>query len=210
MTPLILKMGEQNLSIGRCKFHVNYCPCHDNKLLQEEAHVFAAIRNKPPELQSHGFSTGRSILAGKNGDIVGLLRELELMAEDNLIFKIVGETRKNRKPLDTGGVYIKVRTTGPLTQVSLPLHSNPHNVVPAFSVFGKFDIISVDEARALGVKVRSIFAPQYEESHARSILTIEELAPAVERKQELEFKKVHTDDDKEAMPVLARRRSLRR
>ena len=99
---------------------------------------------------------------------------------NNTIIMVQATHTRNGSPFKDGCVLLRLRRTAAMLNVVASLPTGPMNVIgDSFSVFqGNADILSVDEARVLGIKVpNGVIDRYFDPDEVNACFALEEIIP---------------------------------
>jgi hypothetical protein len=142
---------------------------------------------------------------GMNPEVVGRFMMNDYDIPDGVILKLFC-TRTLPGQHSTGNVFIRMRAAGPFKEIRAKLADYPKATINEAIFRGRFDVISPEEAAALGARVPVQFAKFYYASAVRAVFNFVELAPAIEEKRVLATKVTSDSFGRETTIVTAKTR----
>lgn len=181
MTPITVTTGKEARDEVYAKQYVFWVP----RSGADECFIGDAAGDSTSGITAMGTVSKVPAITGQNY-LRGSWLTTQVNCPNGAVLKISGTLKAQRLALPrTGNLLVRVREDGPMHRVKFPTLQQPANQQDGTGgsslqwaeVVGRFDILDIAQAEALGVTIKTMFRPSYSE-HAVSIFTIDVLEPA--------------------------------
>lgn len=136
---------------------------------------------------------------GMNPKVVGEWRSVNYEIPDGTVVKIFGDRHVNGVR-SIANQYIRMRANGPFWTIKVRLTEYGKASVDEATFRGRFDVLSPDEAKALGARIMPGLEKFYTRAACGSVFRYEQLAPALVERTVVQTKQV-TNSEGEAVVV---------
>jgi hypothetical protein len=204
MTPIETLTGDINLRYGSAKAFVFYSPRAFNAGAAEQHLGIAA---KSPQTSSvvrkiSPFGIVTPSVSGYAPEVGGKMIRMSYEVANGEVLKVFGQRRAGAGKLTmTACQFLRVRDTAALTEVTVRLLSDPSVTEPFAKVVGRFDLISLEEAKALGVKVLPQFEKMFHQSSVEYLF-----ATRIIDAEKAKVETIQKDDGSTALVTVQKRR----
>lgn len=199
--------GDINAEEGSGKLHVFHSPIGGSVRAGGKETFLAAAIQECPVLGKRGAVTRFPSRKNIQEEIGGKVFHSSYTIAEGEVLKIFGQGRAGgwNAVLRTAVVYIRLRRTGPFHRLKCTVPSAvPDAALREWNVTGRFDILEMECAEALGVKVLPGCRGQGTKAAVTSLFQVEVLAPETCEAVRIGVKTV----EGRSMPVVLRRRRL--
>lgn len=205
---IAITSGKINRRTDLTECYVFYVPTAASPIGQVEAFASKAARDfrgmADAPVRTHGSVLVLPSLTDTPAEIGGNYASVTLAIAEGAVLKIMMRTKTGwNSPWRNATFFIRCRSGAALRKVTCSLPRGNNIAVPGgFSVFGRFDFLTADEAVGLGVRTNA-----YSIEHSRipdmSIVTVE----TIEAEASAPVTVVKTSEGN-SMPVVKRRRAI--
>ncbi len=204
MTPIETLIGEVNLRYGSAKAFVFYSPRIGGAGAAEQ-HL--GIASKSPQTahlvrKLSPFPTITPSVSGYAPEVGGKMIRTSYEVANGEILKVFGQRRAGAGKLTFSACqFLRVRDTAALVELTVRLLSDPSVVEPYAKIVGRFDLITLDEAKSLGIKVLPHFEKMFSQGVVEDLISIRIIDP-----EKAKVETVSKDDGTTAMVTVQKRR----
>lgn len=159
----------------------------------------------------HGVSAQgqRTVIPAVHGGIkeLGEWTNASYNVPERMVLKIFGQKKTQEVSRPTmASMFVQVRETGPLNRVLFRTLGWARAAFQSVLVEGRFDIISADEARALGVGIPAQYAHYATDEYVRRLFTVEQIAAETHARAEVAPRVIENSQGQEVEIATTRRR----
>lgn len=199
--------GEINSEYGSGKCYIFHSPKSVGlRAGRRESYLSQAVQ-ECPELAVKGTNYTHLARNDVRREIGGYVYQSVWQLEDGEVFKLFAKARHGgwNARERTGCLYIQMRADGAMNKVGIKVPNGiPDSVFPVWNTVGRFDVLTLEEAEALGVSVLDIGRVHCSPSSVEALFTVEQLEEEFRTKAKVVLKRVGS----RVMPVTVRKRSL--
>ncbi len=140
--------GQENFSMGSCKFHLFFSP--SSKFRGREVHIAVAARDDSnPSVLAGSFPELLPAAPGYK-DSLGKWTSTRYQLEEGIIVKLFGLVSRDGERI-MASQYLQSRGTGALMRISMNTVGWSQAQFQSVSISGRFDLLSLKEATDIGV-----------------------------------------------------------
>lgn len=200
-------LGTENFPGGNAsKVWLFFAPSRAYPHAAGEAPLFAAAKARTVGINQ--LRTGGRIAACEGGsDALGWFSQSAYTVPDGLILKLFA-MRKQAGQQRVGCQFLRSRADAPLVRLKVALTGYHRATLREAWVEGRFDLLSLDEAKAAGVKVLPMFERQFDPRIALAMIERTELSPELRAAVREETKQIVNADGKAVAIPKARRQRM--
>jgi len=200
--------GKINSAQGSGKMYVFHAPHRNSpRYGSKEDHFTNAVRECPEladKLAVHPFVARTNI----QPDIGGRIFTQSWQFMDGEVLKVWAQRSTYGEVKSTGSIFLRLRSTGAFNELQVNVPKNIEDSKESnWWVRGRFDVLSVEEAEALGVAVLDSARYSFHADNTRKLFKLVEKSP--ELKAAATFEKVKAAGSRKAILIQKRRRKLR-
>lgn len=179
MTTIETLLGNVNLRDGQAKAYCFHCPPEAQGI--EERHLGQAAKSSQTYERVQQVTPFVQAIAAVQGYTVehgGKTSRVTYQVAEGEIIKVFGQRRAgaNKLPV-SASMFLRVRDSAALREVRVKFLTDPKIVEPFAFVRGRFDIITVEDAIAAGIKVNPNFIRQFGSGAVSHIMEVIVAAP---------------------------------
>jgi hypothetical protein len=204
MNPIETLTGEVNLRYGSAKAFVFYSPRAGFAGAKEQHLGIAAKSPQTAHLvrRVSAFPLSVPSVAGYAPEIGGKMTTTAYDVANGEIIKVFGQRRAGANKLTFSACqFLRVRDSAALTEVRVRLLSDPNVVHPYAHIRGRFDLITLEEAKGLGVTVLPHFEKMFSQGVVEDLFSVSVLSP-----EKAKIQTITKDDGSTAMVATEKRR----
>lgn len=129
---------------------------------------------------------------------------------EGLVLKVFGMTTSQGMQMRRmGNVLIRMRTGGALNRLAAVLAQHPKATLTRATIEGRFDILSLEQAEGLGVRVPPQYRMHFEDVHWRRMFNLEQVEAQIEAPPRVEVRRIENSEGQTvAVAVASRNRML--
>lgn len=180
MTTIETLSGDVNLRTGSAKCAVFHSPRTGGKGVEERHLGIAAKSGQTCDIirTVSPYPVVIPSVQGYSNEIGGKMVRMTYQVEDGEILKIFVQRRPGAGKVPVNACqFIRVRESAALREVEMKLLTDPAVNEPFGKIRGRFDILSLADARALGVSVAAHFEKMFGEGSVANTMTFATIAP---------------------------------
>jgi len=170
--------GSENFPGMQSKVYLFYTPSYAFPNPMGEQQLFAAAKTG-----LHGVSAlraGGRINAHENGDTnAGFFTKSDYAIPEGMILKLFAMRKVGTGLPHVGSVFLRARATAALRRYEVALTGFNRATLRNGYVEGRFDVLSLAQAKALGVRVNPLHEKQFNPVTARAMITPKDLSPEI-------------------------------
>lgn len=204
---MLLEMltGHETFPSQSAKVHVFSSPTREVPSNGSEIHVLAALQLSERRLRRNGSSQTFQIAPGYRDELGRWTRSV-IDAPEGALFKIYAyrNTSWNTRTVHANQ-YIVMRENAAYRRIRISLSGAPNATFTHAEVKGRFDMLSMEDAIALGAVVRPQFAHHFAPNNVGLLMEVTELEPEVRSRPQVETVVIQTTPDAEPVEVRRRR-----
>lgn len=196
--------GKEEFPIGQCKLNLFFAP--SSRFPGSETFLGMAAREGKNGISAHGQ---RTVIPAVQGGVkeLGEWTNASYNVPERMVLKIFGQKKTQEVSRPTmASMFVQVRDSAPLNRVLFRTLGWSRAAFQSVMIEGRFDIISADEARALGVYIPAQYAHYAQEDYIRRLFTVEQVAPETHTRVEVAPRVVENSLGQEVEIVTTRRR----
>ena len=204
MNPIETLTGDVNLRYGSAKACIFYSPRLGGAGSVEQHIGIAAQSPQTAHVvkKISSFPTVTPSVAGYSTEIGGKMIRMTYEISNGEILKVFGKRRAGAGKIDfTACQFLRVRETAALTEVTIRLFSDAQVAEPYAKITGRFDLLSLAEAKALGVNVLPQFEKMFSQGVVEDLISSRIIAPA-----KAKIESITKDDGTTAIVAVDKRR----
>lgn len=178
MVTITTTSGRENFPTGSATVGVFVLPCAKYPVARESAIGLAARAPEFP-LRAVGVPTKVAASPTRRADIAGEWTTCAYDVQEGAILKVaVNKSSSNFGSMRTmANAALRARATAPYIRMSIPLTGS--GARSTVLIEGRFDIIPVEEALALGAPIPIAFRPSFDPVHQRRAFDVVEMEPGI-------------------------------
>lgn len=204
MTPIETLTGEVNLRYGSAKAFVFYSPRIGAAGAAEQHLGIAAKSPQTAHLvrKLSPFPTITPSVSGYAPEVGGKMIRTTYEIANGEVLKVFGQRRAGAGKLTFSACqFLRVRDTAALVELTVRLLSDPIVAEPYAKILGRFDLMTLDEAKSIGVKVLPHFEKMFTQGVVEDLIAAHVIAP-----EKAKVETVSKDDGTTAMVTVQKRR----
>lgn len=189
--------GNQNFPGKMAKAYVFVTPTTRFPRTEGETHLFTAAKEGIFGIRKHSGG-GRILAAEGMTDAAGFFNQTTYDIPEGVLLKVFASKKPQASSQQrTGSLFLLAREHGPLQRVEVVLNDHPGATVTRCHVEGRFDILSLEDAEALGARVLPLNRRQFFAESVKGLLTRRQIAPELKAKTVVKTKVVQNTDGQE-------------
>lgn len=205
MTPIETLTGEINLRYGSAKAFVFHSPRQFVNTGVNEMHLGIAAKSPQTALvvrRISPFPTVTPSVSGYAPEIGGKMTRMTYEVANGEILKVFGQRRAGAGKLTISACqFLRVRDTAALTEVTVRLLSDPNVTEPFAKVIGRFDLITLEEAKSLGIRALLQFEKMFHPTSVEYLFSSRIIAA-----EKAKVETIQKEDGTAAMVTVQKRR----
>lgn len=188
--------GWENLARAQAKVYLFHSPNAQQPDMSERA---LAVALKDPDMAFFARRVGRSdyigAVIGYKPEIGGQWVTTSYDVNDGQILKIFAAKKTHWKGLETvASVFLHVREEAPYQKVKVKLLGKPQTKLKYADITGRFDVLTLEEAREHGVRVPAHYEKFFDKVVTDVLFEVELLESGLSLKEKIVKQTVHTSD----------------
>jgi hypothetical protein len=182
MTTIETLTGDVNLRTGSAKCFVFHTPRQGGAGVEERHLGLAAKSNQTANVVRtvSPYPTVIPSVQGYSAEIGGKMVRMTYSVEEGEILKLFIQRRPGAGKLPTNACqFVRVREGAALRCVEAKMLTDPMVNEPMSFIRGRFDLLTLEEARALGVKVADGYTRMFHPANVEHVTTVSTVSPEI-------------------------------